>query len=200
MEILLATSNPHKLIEVRAILEPLGFTVIGLDAFDTEFEEPVEDADTFMGNAELKARGYARMTQVRCLADDSGLVVDALEGKPGVHSARFAGVGNTREARDEANNTLLLEKLEGVSAEKRTARFICAMCLAEPNGGIVAQSEGAFEGVIAHAPSGTNGFGYDPLFYVPDAGKTSAEMSSDEKHSRSHRGHALRIIASKIAQ
>ncbi|MBI69827.1 MAG: non-canonical purine NTP pyrophosphatase, RdgB/HAM1 family [Phycisphaerae bacterium] len=200
MDILLATSNPHKLIEVKAILEPLGFTVIGLDAFEDTYAEPVEDADTFMGNAELKAKGYAKMTNVRCLADDSGLVVDAIDGRPGIHSARFAGVGETRDERDEANNQLLLTELAGVPDQDRTARFVCAMCLAEPNGTIVAQSEGTFEGVIAREPSGANGFGYDPLFYVPDAGVTSAEMSSEEKHSRSHRGNALRSIAKHLSQ
>jgi len=200
MDILLATSNPHKLGEVKAILEPLGFTVIGLDSFNESFPEPVEDADTFMGNAQLKALGYAKMTNVRCLADDSGLVVDALDGRPGVHSARFASIGNTRDERDSANNNLLLKKLEQVPDEGRTARFVCAMCLAEPDGTIVAQSEGTFEGVIAREPTGTNGFGYDPLFYVPDAGMTSAELTSEEKHSRSHRGNALRLIAKHLSQ
>lgn len=200
MDILLATSNPHKLVEVKAILEPLGFTVIGLDAIGETFAEPVEDADTFMGNAELKAMGYAKMTNVRCLADDSGLVVDALGGRPGVHSARFAGVGETREERDAANNELLLQELALVSDEDRTARFVCAMCLAEPDGKIIAHAEGTFEGIIAQSPSGSNGFGYDPLFYVPDSLKTSAEMSSEEKHKRSHRGQALRLIAENLAQ
>ena len=200
MDILLATSNPHKLGEVKAILEPLGFTVIGLDAFDETYAEPIEDADTFMGNAEIKAIGYAKMTNVRCLADDSGLVVDALDGRPGVHSARFAGTGNSRDERDAANNELLLKELELIPDEDRAARFVCAMCLADPDGTIVAQSEGTFEGVIAREPLGTNGFGYDPLFYVPDAGVTSAEMSSEQKHSRSHRGNALRSIANHLSQ
>ncbi len=200
MEILLATSNPHKLVEVKAILRPLGFSIIGLDAFDKKFEEPVEDAETFMGNAELKAKGYAQMTNVRCLADDSGLVVDALNGRPGVQSARFAGVGDSRDERDLANNRLLLKELEEVPDEERTARFVCAMCLADPGGAIVASSEGTFEGVIAREPSGANGFGYDPLFYVPEAGFTSAEMTSEEKHRQSHRGNALRLIAKHLSQ
>ena len=200
MDILLATSNPHKLVEVKAILRPLGFSIIGLDAFDKKFEEPVEDADTFMGNAELKARGYAQMTNVRCLADDSGLVVDALNGRPGVQSARFAGVGDSRDERDLANNQLLLKELEEVPDEERAARFVCAMCLAEPGGTIIASSEGTFEGVIARESSGANGFGYDPLFYVPDAGLTSAEMTSEEKHRQSHRGNALRLIVKHLSQ
>ena len=127
LRILLATSNDHKLQEVREILEPLGVLVDGLDSLDTTYTEPVEDADTFEGNAKLKAVGYAKATGIRCMADDSGLSVDALNGKPGVYSARFAGVGETRDERDKANNDLLLEMLVEVPANKRTARFVCAV-------------------------------------------------------------------------
>tara|TARA_B100000959_G_scaffold286681_1_gene366477 strand:- start:390 stop:1022 length:633 start_codon:yes stop_codon:yes gene_type:complete len=200
VQILLATSNNHKLQEVREILEPLGVQVDGLDSLGKTYEEPVEDADTFEGNAKLKAVGYAKTTGIRCMADDSGLSVDALDGRPGVHSARFAGKGETREQRDQENNTLLLQQMQKVQANDRTARFICAICVADPDGTIVAESEGAFEGVIGFIPRGENGFGYDPLLFVPNANKTSAEMSPQEKNTQSHRGKAVRKISLEILQ
>jgi XTP/dITP diphosphohydrolase len=198
LRILLATSNNHKLQEVSEILEPLGVQVLGLNSLDTTYEEPIEDADTFEGNAQLKAVGYAQSTGMRCMADDSGLEVDAIEGKPGVHSARFAGVDGTREERDEANNALLLALMKDIPAKERTARFVCALCVAEPDGTIVAESTGAFEGVIGFVLRGENGFGYDPLLFVPSANKTSAEMSAEEKNAQSHRGDAVRKITSLL--
>lgn len=196
--ILLATSNTHKLDEVRAVLAPLGFTVIGLDDLPGEFQEPVEDADTFAGNSRIKAVEYAAMTGVRCLADDSGLVVDALDGAPGVHSARYAGIGTTRGDRDEANNAKLLAAIASVPPEQRAARFVCAMCLADPDGTVYAETEGVFEGVITTRPAGANGFGYDPLLYLPDMGCTSAQLTPDAKNARSHRGAATRAMADCI--
>ena len=198
MDIVLATTNPHKLEEAIATLHPLGLRVIGLNDFDKSFEEPVEDAETFAGNAAIKAIGYAKMLGTRCLADDSGLVVDALGGRPGVHSARFAGIGATREQRDDANNKLLLKELQKVSIDQRTARFVCSMCVAEPDGNILARSEGFFEGLIINKEMGKNGFGYDPLFFIPDLGVTSAEIDIHEKQKRSHRGQALRLIAKHL--
>jgi len=197
--LLLATTNPHKLDEVRAILEPLGLRVMGLDTLPQRFEEPVEDGDTFAANARIKAVHYARSARTRCLADDSGLVVDALDGAPGVHSARYAGSGATRDERDRANNEKLLAALDGVPREQRTARFVCAMCLADPDGTIVAETEGTFEGRITDDPRGGHGFGYDPLLYVPDAGCTSAELDPDDKNRRSHRGAAARAMAERLA-
>ncbi len=194
MQLLLATSNEHKLIECGEMLALHGIEVVGLDSLDGSYEEPIEDADTFAGNARLKALAYAKATGKRCMADDSGLSVDVLGGKPGVYSARFAGVGTTREERDSANNALLLSKLQHTSESERSARFVCAMCVADPDGTVVGESEGTFEGVITLEPRGTNGFGYDPLLYVQDAQKTSAEMTSDEKNARSHRGEAVRNI------
>ena len=192
MKLLLATSNEHKLQEVGEIVEPLGIQVVGLASLQGTFEEPIEDADTFEGNARLKAVGYAKATGMRCMADDSGLAVDALGGAPGVYSARYSGVGTTREERDQANNTLLLTNLADTPTEKRAARFVCAICVADPDGTIVCETKGTFEGVITNEPKGTNGFGYDPLLYVPDAQKTSAEMTPEEKNARSHRGEAVR--------
>jgi len=155
----------------------------------------VQDADTFEGNARLKALHFARLTNLWALADDSGLEVDALDGAPGVCSARYAGVGATRAARDRANNERLLRELESVPDERRTARFVCAMCLAAPDGRILAETRGTFEGAIARAPRGTNGFGYDPLLELPGEGRTSAELSPEEKNARSHRGEAARRMA-----
>lgn len=197
--LLVATGNPHKVREIAAVLGPLGFRLDGLDAFGRPLPEPEEDGATFEENARIKAVAYARMTGRRCLADDSGLEVDALDGAPGVRSARFAGVGATRAERDAANNALLLERLRGVPPERRHARFVCAMCVADPDGMIVAESRGTFPGVILEAPRGTNGFGYDPLLFLPGEGRSSAELSADEKNARSHRGHAVRLIAARLA-
>ncbi len=197
-EVLVATGNPHKIEEIRAVLAPLGLRVLGLDDCGGDFPEPVEDGATFEANARIKAVAYARMTGRAALADDSGLEVDALGGAPGIFSARFAGVGTTRAERDAANNRLLLERLRGVPSERRTARFVCAMCLAEPDGSVVAETRGAFGGVIVDAPRGANGFGYDPLLYLPELGCTSAELSPEAKNARSHRGHATRLMAERL--
>lgn len=194
-EILCATSNPHKVEEIAAILAPLAMTVVGLDSLATPPPEPAEDGDSFEANARIKAIAYARATGRRCLADDSGLEVDALGGAPGVHSARYAGVGATREERDAANNRKLLEELARLPRAPRTARFVCALCLADPAGTVVAESRGEFEGIIIDQPRGANGFGYDPLLLVPGTGRTSAELSPAEKNLRSHRGQAVKQLA-----
>ena len=195
MQILLATTNPHKIEEVRAILAPLGVRVIGLDSLGRTIPEPVEDGDTFAANARIKAIAYADATGQRVLADDSGLCVDALGGAPGVHSARYAGIGATREARDRANNEKLLTTLRDLPHADRAARFVCAMCLADPDGTIIAEVEGEFAGVITDRPRGDNGFGYDPLLEIPGLGLTSAELPPHEKNARSHRGDAARKLA-----
>ena len=198
MQLLFASSNPYKVREVSAIMRDLGFDVIGLDAIGHTGPEPVEDADTFAANARIKAVHYAKVTGRWCLADDSGLAVDALGGKPGVRSARYAGTGETRPERDEANNALLLRELEGVALPKRTARFVCAMSLADPSGTVVAETTGTFEGVITMTPRGDNGFGYDPLFELPQLGCTSAELPPEKKNALSHRGDAARRMAERL--
>jgi XTP/dITP diphosphohydrolase len=195
MQILFATSNPHKLEEVRAILAPLGAEILGLDDVPHAPPEPEEDGATFEANARLKALYYAAATGRTCLADDSGLEVDAIGGAPGVLSARYAGVGATRAERDRANNERLLRELESVPDDRRTARFVCAMCLAAPDGRVLAETRGTFEGAIARAPRGANGFGYDPLLELPGEGRTSAELAPEEKNARSHRGEAARGMA-----
>lgn len=195
-EVLLATGNPHKLEEVRAVLEPLGWSVLGLDDLPGPApEEPVEDGDTFEANARIKAQAYAAATGRLALADDSGLEVDALDGAPGVRSARFAGVDGDRATRDAANNRLLVERLAGTAEADRAARFVCTMCLAAPDGAVLAETRGTFDGVIVLEPRGSNGFGYDPHLLLPDEGRTSAELSPEEKNARSHRGVATRAMA-----
>jgi XTP/dITP diphosphohydrolase len=201
IRIVLATSNPHKIQEVAEIIEPLGLRVVGLDELGEAAKalaEPEEDGETFADNARLKARYYARHLGERCLAEDSGLVVDALGGAPGVRSARYAGVGGERAERDARNNAKLLADIAGVPAAARTARFVCAMCLADPDGAVVAETSGSYDGMITSSPRGQNGFGYDPLLLLPDLGKTSAELSPEEKNARSHRGKAARAMAARL--
>ena len=195
MQLLFATSNPHKIQEVAAILKPLDIDVIGLDRLDTPLPEPIEDGETFEENARIKAVYYAKAIGRMCLADDSGLEVDALGGKPGVYSARYAGVDGSRSERDQANNKKLLGELKDVPKEDRAARFVCAMCLVDSHGNIIAQTCGTFKGMIVDQPQGSNGFGYDPLLYLPDVDCTSGQLSSEQKNARSHRGDAARQIA-----
>ena len=144
MQLLFATSNPHKVEEVAAILAPMGIDVVGFGAMESKIPEPVEDGTTFQANARIKAVYYAKALGRMCLADDSGLEVDALGSAPGVHSARYAGVDGQRAQRDGANNEKLLAELQGVPAEQRTARFVCAMCLVDDGGSILAETRGTF--------------------------------------------------------
>ncbi len=200
MQLLFATSNPHKLEEVAAILSPLGIDVVGLGELESAIPEPIEDGATFQANARIKAVYYAKQTKRVCLADDSGLEVDALDGNPGVYSARYAGVHGERAECDQANNEKLLDQLRGVPTQKRTARFVCAMSLADADGSVLTETRGTFEGVIGTDPRGENGFGYDPLLYLPDVGCTSGELSPDQKNARSHRGIAARRMAKHLDQ
>lgn len=200
MQLLFATSNPHKIQEVAAILKPLDIDVGGLDTLDVQLPEPIEDGKTFEENARIKAVYYAKAIGRMCLADDSGLEVDALGGNPGVYSARYANVDGSRSERDQANNIKLLDELKGVPQEKRAARFVCAMCLVDCEGSVVAQTQGTFDGVIVDHPQGSNGFGYDPLLYLPDVDCTSAQLSSEQKNARSHRGDAARQIAQCVSE
>lgn len=190
-KLIVATSNPHKVEEISAVLAPLGIACEALPA--GSIPEPVEDGETFEANARIKARAYARALGAPVIADDSGLEVDALGGAPGVHSAYYAGTGSTRAERDAANNARLLRELAAVPDAGRGARFVCVLCVARPDGSIEAESRGTFDGIIGRAPRGSNGFGYDPLLVLPD-GRTSAELSGEEKNARSHRGNALRML------
>jgi XTP/dITP diphosphohydrolase len=177
-------------------VDVVGLDDVGLAAAGAP--SPVEDGETFADNARIKAVYYAKVAGRWCLADDSGLQVDALGGEPGVRSARYAGVGGTRGQRDEANNRKLLGALESVPDEKRTGRFVCAMCLADPGGRVVAETLGTVEGVIGREPRGENGFGYDPLFRLPHLGCTSAELPPEQKNALSHRGEAARRMADRL--
>jgi len=201
--IVFASQNPGKIRELQALVEGRGVEIIGLADLDRAFDEPIEDGVTFLENATIKAREYARETEMHCLADDSGLIVDALDGKPGVISSHFAfdgdadgeAAGMTRQERDDRNNERLMRDLEGVADELRTARFTCTMVLASPEGEVLASTRGDFEGRIGQVgevPRGGNGFGYDPLFLVaPGFDRASAELSPDEKNAVSHRAKAV---------
>jgi XTP/dITP diphosphohydrolase len=198
--LLIATTNPNKVREIREVLAPLGYEVIGLDALDPSVPEPVEDAETFEGNARIKAVAYARALGMACIAEDSGLEVTALEGAPGVYSARYAGVDGTREERDRANNEKLLRELAARAAVDRSARFVCAICLVDADGTVQFETRGTYEGVIAESPRGQGGFGYDPLLYLPALSKTSAELAPHEKNRLSHRGAATRALAAFLTR
>ena len=199
-DILLATSNPGKAREMREILGESGAEVLSGVRWRllTEFEgwpAPVEAGDTFRANAEIKARHYARLSGMWTIADDSGLEVNALNGEPGVRSARYAGTPKD----DRANNALLIERLAGVPAEARSARFRCAVVLSDGET-VLASAEGTVEGRIIDKPRGTNGFGYDPHFWIESAGMTAAEMPPEQKNAISHRGQALRRLRHQLIQ
>lgn len=192
--ILVASTNPGKMAELRAMLDA-DVDWVGLSDFP-DVGEVEEDGATFAENARKKACGYAKATGVWTIADDSGLVVDALGGEPGVRSARYSGEklpGEERTLLDHRNMRKVLELLEGVPAEKRTARFVCCLCLASPEE-VLIETTGTVEGVITDREIGSNGFGYDPIVYVPDMGKTVAQMTTEEKNSISHRGNAIREL------
>lgn len=239
MHILLATSNPHKLQEIRdvfagcgreATLEgerPESVELRSLMDLNLSIPEPHEDQPTFDGNAILKARHYAKTAGLMCLAEDSGLEVDALGGAPGVHSARYAGVREGGRATiDPANNLRLLRELGDLPRERRTARFICTMALVAPPqaarglahtdyrakpSDILILVRGSVEGRILGPGDkgyaldnprgrGTNGFGYDPLFLIPELNRTTAELTATEKNAISHRGRAARMIWRQLRQ
>jgi XTP/dITP diphosphohydrolase len=192
--ILLASTNPGKLAELSDLLRTVNEQIewLCLKNFP-DVSEVVEDGDTFAENARKKALGYAEATGLWTIADDSGLVIDALNGEPGVYSARYAAdacPSDTRKDIDIANTKKVLAHLKDTPDKDRTARFICSLCLASP-GTLLLETEGAVEGVINHAPVGKNGFGYDPIFYIPSLNKTAAQLDHQEKNGISHRGHAI---------
>ncbi|MHC4155108.1 MAG: XTP/dITP diphosphatase [Planctomycetota bacterium] len=191
-KILVATTNPGKIAELKAMLD-IDVELVGLADFEG-IAEIEEDGATFAENARKKAMGYAKATGLWTVADDSGLVVDALDGAPGVKSARFSGEKDkNRTLLDHRNMAKVLKLLEGVPAEKRTARFVCALCLASPEK-ILIETEGTLEGLIAEQEMGENGFGYDPIFILPDLNKTVAQLTRKEKNAISHRGNAIRKL------
>lgn len=198
MYVVIATNNAHKVAEIRSALDFKGWEFATLGEAGLE-SNPAEDAGTFEGNARIKAsaaQNAARAAGLRCavLADDSGLEVDALGGKPGVYSSRYAGA----DGDDAANNAKLLHDMEAVPGAERTARFVCTLVFLDEDGANTVV-RGTVEGRIAHEPAGEGGFGYDPLF-LPDCypGKTMAQVSAAEKNAVSHRGNALRELKAKL--
>jgi len=220
--LLLATSNAHKVQELRGIFASLALpiTLESLSDLNGQFPEPIESGSTFEANATIKAYGYAATTGRICLADDSGIEVDALDGKPGVISSHYCTdgkeTGMSREERDQANNQRVLRELDGELDESRAARFVCVMALGVPpdhplysittsktlQRDPIMLSRGTFEGRIGippRVPSGGTGFGYDPLFLVsPQHARTASELSEAEKNACSHRAMAARIMAEQL--
>jgi len=191
-KILVSTTNPGKAAELKSMLD-LDVNWLGLSDFP---DIPVvkEDGATFIENACKKAVGYARATGLWTIADDSGLVIDALQGGPGIESARFSGQkGGDRKLIDHKNSQKVLKLLKGVPTKKRTARFVCSLCLASPDQ-ILIETQGTLEGLITEKEIGENGFGYDPIFFVPRLKKTVAQLTREEKNAISHRGNAIRKL------
>lgn len=193
--IVFATGNENKMVEIRMILEGLGMEIYSMKELGIE-ADIVEDGISFEENAEIKARAISRLLPDDIiLADDSGLEIDYLDKAPGIYSARFAGEDTSYDVK----NCILLDKLEGVPQEERTARFVCAVAAVFPEGG-VETVRGVVEGLIAEEMKGENGFGYDPIFYVPEYGCTTAQMDPELKNELSHRGNALRAMREIIEE
>lgn len=193
-EIVLASSNKGKVREVEMMVKDMGIRIIPLS--ETSFDEEIEEnGSTFEENAVIKAKAVAEKLGVPALADDSGLEIDFLNKEPGIYSARYLG----HDTPYSVKNQMILDKLAGVPDEKRTARFVCSMALALPQGDVVTTTA-TMEGRIAYEIKGENGFGYDPIFYLPEFGMSSAEISPEQKNEISHRGKALRQMKEKILE
>ena len=190
-KLIIATNNKHKLKELREVLHPYFESILSLEEAGIQ-HETVEDAATFEGNALKKAREIACISGCAALADDSGLSVKALNGEPGVYSARYAG----EPCNDRKNLELVLEKMEGI--KDRTACFVCVLALVTPSGELTARGEVA--GELTYAPQGEGGFGYDPIFYIPQYKCTFAQMTQEQKNQLSHRAIAGRLLAGKCAR
>lgn len=183
-KIIFATENEGKMRELRLILADLDMEVVSMEQAGF-YDEIIEDGDTFLANAEIKARAVWNKTGGIVLADDSGLVIDYLNGEPGVYSARYMCDSPYSE-----KNRVLIERLKDAQGQERSARFVCNIAAVLPDGSVL-HTESTMEGVIAHEPAGNGGFGYDPILYMPEFGKTSAELDIEEKNKVSHRGKAL---------
>ncbi|MEN6412769.1 MAG: XTP/dITP diphosphatase [Veillonellales bacterium] len=192
IEVVVASKNAGKVAEFTAAFAAVPIRILSLADFG-DIPEAEENGDTFEANALAKARHYAHYTGKACLADDSGLEVDALDGAPGVYSARYAG----EHGSDEANNRKLLAEMEKFAPGKRSGRFCCVLAFVAEDGTTLTAA-GTCEGIILQAPSGHDGFGYDPLFYVPAKGRTFAELSLTEKNGISHRGKAIRSMVEQL--
>lgn len=193
-KLIIATKNQGKAKEFVTLFSPLGYKVLTMldleDAIDVE-----ETGTTFEENAILKAEALSKQYNTMVIADDSGLIIDALGGRPGVYSARYAG----EEKSDEANIDKVLEELQGVPSEQRTARFYCALAIAAPDKETITVA-GRVEGIITSDRRGENGFGYDPIFYVPSFNRTMAQLQSSEKNAISHRANALKNLQAELHQ
>ena len=193
--IIFATGNENKMKEIRMILKDLGLEILSMKEAGADVEI-IEDGMSFEENAEIKARSVARvLTNDIVLADDSGLEIDYLDKAPGIYSARFAGEDTSYDIK----NRIFLDRLEGVPDEERTARFVCAVAAVFPDG-TVSVVRKTIEGRIAEEAAGDNGFGYDPIFYVPEYGCTTAEMKPEQKNELSHRGKALRAMRERLKE
>ncbi len=186
--IIFATGNEGKMREIRAILEDLKLPVLSMKEAGVN-PEIVEDGKTFGENAEIKARAVWNLTGDIVLADDSGLVVDYIEGEPGIYSARYLGEDTSYAVK----NQVIIDRLSQAKGSERSARFVCNIAAVLPDGRVL-HAEETMEGEIAYAPAGSGGFGYDPILYLPEFAKTSAELTMDEKNQISHRGKALRAV------
>ncbi len=190
-KIIFATGNEDKMKEIRMILADAGYEILSMKQAGIDIDI-VEDGTTFEENAIIKATAISKVKEAEgriVLADDSGLEIDYLNKEPGIYSARYEGVDTPYEIK----NRIILDRLKDVPDEKRTARFVCAIAVAYPDGRVDTR-RGTIEGRITYEPAGENGFGYDPIFYVPELGKTTAELDPEEKNNLSHRGNALRAI------
>lgn len=194
MRIIFATGNEGKMREIRMIMSDLGMEILSMKeaGISADIEE---NGTTFEENAVIKAKAIAALCQDIVLADDSGLEIDALNKEPGVYSARYLGEDTSYHVK----NNNLIQRLEGVPEEERTARFVCAIAAAMPDG-CVLQTKAAMEGRIGYEERGENGFGYDPIFVLPEYKKTTAELSAEEKNQLSHRGKALRLMKEKLKE
>ena len=193
-KIIFATGNMGKIREVRQILSDLGMEVVSMKEAGIH-AEITEDGKSYEENALIKAREIAKYTNAIIMADDSGLEIDYLNGEPGIYSARYLGEDTSYSVK----NKNLMDRLEGVPDEKRTARFVCAIAAVMPDGRELT-TRGIIEGRIGYEEAGENGFGYDPIFYVPEFGRTTAQLSPEEKNRVSHRGRALELMKAELAK
>ncbi len=192
MRIIFATGNENKMREIREILGDIGLEILSMKEAGIS-ADIVEDGDSFEANALIKSKAISKLCDDIVLADDSGLEVDYLDKAPGIYSARYMGEDTSYDIKNQA----IIDKLDGVPDEKRTARFVCAMAAVLPDGEEIV-TRGTIEGIIGYEIAGENGFGYDPIFYVPEFGCTTAEMSAAKKNEISHRGNALRKMRDKL--
>ena len=193
-KIIFATGNEEKMREIREILALLPVEVLSMKEAGIQ-ADIIEDGKTFEENAVIKAKAIAQLSEEIVLADDSGLVIDYLNGEPGIYSARYMGEDTSYRIK----NGNLIQRLEGVPDEERTARFVCAIAAAFPDGTVLT-TEGTVEGRIGYEEKGENGFGYDPIFYLPEYGCTTAQLTEEKKNEISHRGKALRKMVEKLRE